>query len=247
MDKLLASWMFFTRLPWWRIKQVPTECFKHIVAYWPYAGWITGGAMAGMFCLCGEVFSPTVSVVAALITRLLLTGALHEDGLADCCDGFGGGTGRDRTLAIMKDPHIGSYGVIGLISYFLLWVLLVADLPYPLTAPALLVADVWSKTVASHIINVLPYARKAEESKSKTVYERMTGTELLWGLLGGCAAWAFLPIRLWAAALAPIVVFGALCVWMRRRLDGYTGDCCGATFLLCELAFYAGLHIILAL
>lgn len=64
-----------------------------------------------------------------MITRLLITGCLHEDGLADFFDGFGGGTSRERILAIMKDSHIGSYGVIGLIFYFGLFYLLVSSLP----------------------------------------------------------------------------------------------------------------------
>ena len=110
-DRLLAALMFFTRLPFWRIKQVDAACFKHVVDYWPFAGWLTGGTMALVYWLAAGWFPGSVAALLAVGTRILLTGALHEDGLADCCDGFGGGTSRDRILSIMKDSRIGTYGV----------------------------------------------------------------------------------------------------------------------------------------
>ena len=103
-----------TRLPFWKIKEVPAECFKHVVPYWPLVGWLTGGVMAAVLWLAGQIMPMSLAWILALIARLLVTGCLHEDGLADFLDGFGGGTTRERTLAIMKDSHIGSYGVIGL-------------------------------------------------------------------------------------------------------------------------------------
>ena len=117
---LLAAFIFFTRLPFWRLKEVPSECFKHVVPYWPWVGWLTGSVMAMVLALGSLVMPVSLAWIWAIVTRLLITGALHEDGLADFFDGFGGGTTRERTLAIMKDSHIGTYGVIGLIVYFLL-------------------------------------------------------------------------------------------------------------------------------
>ena len=81
----------------------------------------------------------------ALAARLLVTGALHEDGLADFCDGFGGGTSRDKILSIMKDSHIGTYGVLGLLFYYgLMWNIL-TTLSVPLACAAILSGDAWSK------------------------------------------------------------------------------------------------------
>ena len=120
MNNVLAAFIMLTRLPFWKIKEVPAECFKHVVPYWPLIGWLTGGVMAAVLWLAGQIMPVSLAWILALIARLLVTGCLHEDGLADFFDGFGGGTTRERTLAIMKDSHIGSYGVIGLICYFLL-------------------------------------------------------------------------------------------------------------------------------
>ena len=128
-DRLWASLMFFTRLPFWRIRQVDAECFKHVVDYWPFAGWLTGGTAALVFWLVSGILPIATAALAAIGTRLWLTGALHEDGLADFCDGFGGGTTRERTLAIMKDSHIGTYGVLGLVFYIGLLISLISALP----------------------------------------------------------------------------------------------------------------------
>ena len=237
MDRILATLMFFTRLPFWRIKQVDAEHFKHVVPLWPLAGWLTGGIMVGVLWLAAQVFPLSVAWIIAIIARLLITGCLHEDGLADFCDGMGGGVTRERILLIMKDSHIGTYGVIGLIIYFLLLTQMSA-LPVWLLCAIVFTGDVWCKFVSSHIINILPYARKEEEAKNKTVYQRMTALEAFVGAIIGCLSFVlFLPKYYWPALLAPVVVF-ILLVWlMKRRIQGYTGDCCGALFLISELVF----------
>lgn len=244
MKTLLAALIFFTRLPFWRIAQVPADRFKHVVPYWPVAGWLTGGVLAGTLWLLAQVLPLQVAWIGAIVARLLLTGCLHEDGLADFCDGFGGGTTRERTLSIMKDSHIGTYGVAGLIVYFLLWSQMYV-LPLATLCAVAFCADVYTKWCVSHIVNLLPYARKEEDSKAKVTYSRMTVTELLTGTVAGLLPLPFLlPAALGWACLAPPVVFLLLCGWMKRRIGGYTGDCCGASFLLCELSFYIAILIL---
>ena len=235
---LLAALIFFTRLPFWRLRDVPSECFKHVVPYWPLVGWLTGGLMAASLWLCAQVMPLAAAWIVALTVRLLVTGCLHEDGLADFFDGFGGGTTRERTLAIMKDSHIGTYGVIGLIIYFLL-MMQMSCLSLPLLCTLLVCGDCWAKCCASQVINALPYARKEEESKAKVVYNRMSHREFVINLASGLLpACLWLPHRLWWACLSSLLVLLLLLHIMKRRLQGYTGDCCGATFLLCELTFY---------
>ena len=237
MNRILATFIFFTRLPFWRIKEVEAEHFKHVVPYWPLAGWLTGGIMVGILWIAAQVMPLCLAWIVAIIARLLVTGCLHEDGLADFCDGMGGGVTRERILTIMKDSHIGTYGVIGLIVYFLLLTQMSA-LPLSLLCAIVFVGDVWSKCVSSHIINMLPYARKEEEAKNKTIYQRMNGWEVFANIVLGCLPVAlFLPQPYWWALLAPVVVFILLTCLMKRRLQGYTGDCCGALFLISELAY----------
>lgn len=138
---------FFTRLPFWKIANVPPVYFKRVVDYWPFVGWLTGGIMAGTLWITAEFLPVQIAVLMALAARLLATGALHEDGLADFCDGFGGGTSRDKILSIMKDSHIGTYGVLGLLFYYgLMWNIL-TTLSVPLACAAILSGDAWSKFV----------------------------------------------------------------------------------------------------
>lgn len=243
--RVLAAFIFFTRLPFWRIKEVPAESFKHVVNYWPLVGWFTGSLTAVTLWLTSMILPTGVAVLLAIICRLFITGALHEDGLADFFDGFGGGTTKECTLAIMKDSHIGSYGVIALIFYFLLLWGLISAISLPLACFVIVAGDVWGKLVASQLINVLPYARKEEESKNKTVYNRMGWQAFLVSLIFGITPLlVLLPVRLWLAALLPLFVFLILYRIMKKRLQGYTGDCCGATVLLCELSFYLGVVIL---
>ena len=243
--RLLAALTFFTRLPLWRIREIPAAYFKRVVPLWPVAGWLTGGVTAGVLWLCGQVMPLTLAWVLALAARLLLTGCLHEDGLADFIDGFGGGTTRDRVLAIMKDSHIGTYGVIGLIVYFALMLQLPATLSRDTLCLLVLCGDCWSKCCAAQLINFLPYARTEETAKNKTVYSRMTLPELLVCFFFGLApaltfsfGLGWLPRTFCCLLPVPLVLMLLLTLLMKRRIQGYTGDCCGATFLLCELAFY---------
>lgn len=236
---LLAALIFFTRLPLWKWKAVPAECFKHVVPYWPLVGWLTGGTLSAVVYVAAQIFPLPVAWLLALTVRLLLTGCLHEDGLADFLDGFGGGTTRERTLAIMKDSHIGTYGVIGLVVYFLLLWQVGSYLPLSVLAPLSVCADCWSKAASAQLVNFLPYARTESESKAKVVYSRMRPTEGGLVLLGGgLPVLLLLPSSCWIALLAPWGIVAILIRLMKRRIGGYTGDCCGATFLLSELSFY---------
>lgn len=240
MNRILAAFIFFTRLPFWKIKEVPQECFKHVVSYWSFSGWLTGGMMALIFWSAGTILPHGIAVILALTSRLLVTGALHEDGLADFFDGFGGGTNRESTLRIMKDSHIGSYGVLGLLIYYLLACNLLVALPLAVTPFVLLGGDTWSKFISSNIINCLPYARKEEDSKSGTVYTRMNVREVVISALGGMLPLLLLPLSYGLVCLFPIPVFFFTCRMMKRRLGGYTGDCCGALFLFSEMSFWLG-------
>ncbi|MDH6313719.1 adenosylcobinamide-GDP ribazoletransferase [Parabacteroides sp. PFB2-10] len=241
LKSVAAAFVFFTRLPFWRLKafQVPPEYFSRVVNYWAVVGWLTGGIMAATLWLTAQVLPYSIAVILALLSRVLLTGALHEDGLADFLDGFGGGNTKERILAIMKDSHIGTYGVIGLIFYFLLFYSLLVNLPYPFACFALLVGDPFCKFIASQLTRFLPYARTAESSKAKTIYKGSTlGALLLSILFGLLPLFLLFDTHLWLAALAPVVVFFFLILLMKKKIQGYTGDCCGALFLLCEISFY---------
>lgn len=245
MKQVLAAFIFFTRLPFWRFAEIPGEYFKRVVPYWPLTGWLTAGCSVFVLLSAALILPLGIALLLAMLTRLLITGCLHEDGLADFLDGFGGGTSRERILAIMKDSHIGTYGVIGLILYFAMYYTLLHSLPLSYIACAILVGDPFAKSVSSMIINRLPYARIEEEAKIKAIYTPMNGKEYVFAILFGLLPLFGLPnIQLMGAIILPIICWFLLTLLMKKKIQGYTGDCCGALFLFCELSFYLAFAII---
>ena len=242
-DRPYAAFIYFTRLPFWRLHQPPKECYQSVVEWWPLTGWLTAGAMAATLYFGGRLFPPEVAVVLAIAVRLLVTGALHEDGLADFFDGFGGGgTDRQRVLDIMKDSRIGTYGVLALVLYMLTLYFALYSLTPEVAALSILAADPFSKMVASQLILMMPYARNEQTAKSRTVYRRPStraGVGLaLQGLLP-MALFLYLVAVPWEYVIfVPAVVMYFLYLFIWRRLRGYTGDCCGAVCLLVELSVY---------
>lgn len=198
--------------------------------------------MAATLYFCSMVLPHAVAVIAAIAVRLLITGALHEDGLADFMDGFGGGGNRDRILSIMKDSHIGTYGVLGLIIYMQLLGTALYSLPVTVAALTILAADPFSKMVTSQLVNMLPYARREEDAKNKTVYRKPSlaaGLSLTVQGLLPMALMIWLTGTPWYLFIAiPPLVMYFLYLLMLRKIQGYTGDCCGAVCLLVELAVY---------
>ncbi|MBR3092191.1 MAG: adenosylcobinamide-GDP ribazoletransferase [Bacteroidaceae bacterium] len=238
-DRIWASYIFFTRLPFWRLHQPPKECYKTVVEHWPLTGWLIGAVMAATLWL-GSLYLPyMVAVLMAIVVRLLLTGALHEDGLADFLDGFGGGSDRERILAIMKDSHIGTYGVIGLILYEMLLAATLFSMTPIMAALAIMAATPYARMVAAQLVMMMPYARRAEEAKAKMVYRKMN-----WRASISLAIQGMLPMVafLWMTRVSwemvifiPCIVMYFLYLLIWRKIHGYTGDCCGAVCLLVEL------------
>ncbi len=242
-DRIWASFIFFTRIPFWRLHQPSRECYRTVVEHWPLVGWLTGAIMAATLWI-GSMFLPyAVAVLLAIVVRLLTTGALHEDGLADFLDGFGGGGDhRERILAIMKDSHIGTFGVLGLVLYELLLAAALFSMPPMLAVLTILAADPFSKMVTAQLVMMLPYARTEAEAKNRTVYRRMD-----WPAGISLSVQGLLPMVLfvWSTGIAwelvlliPCLLMYFLYMLIWRRLRGYTGDCCGAVCLLVELAVY---------
>ena len=247
-DRIWAALIFFTRLPFWRLHQPPKACYETVVEHWPLVGWLTGGVMAATLYGASMVLPYQVAVLVAIVMRLLLTGALHEDGLADFLDGFGGGgNNRQRILDIMKDSHIGTYGVIGLVLYLLLLFFCLSSMSPEMAALAILAADPYAKMLTAQLVSMMPYARREEEAKAKVIYRKITlvsGISLsVQGLLPiGLFVW-YMGIVWEPLIFIPALVMYFLYLLIWRRLHGYTGDCCGAVCLMVELSVYLTLMV----
>jgi adenosylcobinamide-GDP ribazoletransferase len=231
-------------------------------AHFPGVGWLVGGVVAGVSWLLraglpdlpGNAFAPLVVAVLGTVVSVLMTGAFHEDGLADVADGLGGSLERDRALEIMKDSRVGAFGAIAIALALLLKVSLLAllgSLGAGLLCASLFLAHVVSRTWPLLMIRLLPHVGDVAGSKSKPLADQITLTSLcvacLWcfGALAlvGYAQPAIKSIAIVAALGFSAVAFGVMWRWFARRLGGFTGDCLGATQQVCELAFYLGLAV----
>jgi adenosylcobinamide-GDP ribazoletransferase len=254
----LLALQFFTRIPvtgalanWVGFSPA---MLRASAAHFPGVGWIVGGFSALVFCaglwaLPPLPAAPWVAAIASTLFSVLLTGAFHEDGLADLADGLGGSADRDRALEIMKDSRIGSFGAMALVLVLLAKVALLALLAQAGAVLAVLVlfaAHVTSRTTPLLVIRTLPHVGDTPQSKSKPLAERIGNGALLVGLLWWLLAMALVCWWLPAPWLWVQAVLGALLglAWMwrllRRRLQGFTGDGLGATQQVCEVLFYLG-------
>src|ERR1700688_485188 len=189
----LAAMQFLTRLPVPHLDGFQATWLSESARFFPLVGALVGLGGVGVWWLCSMCFPPAVAVGLMMSASLVLTGAFHEDGFADVCDGFGGGRTRDAVLSIMKDSRIGAYGAIGIAMMLgLKWTTLVA---LPGAAIPLLVvgAHAISRWCAIGLIWGLAYVRSESDGKSKPLADSLSGP--VWVLRGVIGA----------AALAPIV------------------------------------------
>jgi adenosylcobinamide-GDP ribazoletransferase len=270
----LLSLQFFTRIPvtgrladW--VGYSPAM-LRASAGHFPGVGWLVGGLVAGLTALLLVYlppggFSPLVAAVWGTAFGVLLTGAFHEDGLADVFDGLGGSPDRERALVIMKDSRVGAFGAIAMVLVLLGKVSLLAllgSVSGELLCAALFVAHVVSRTWPLLLIRLMPHVGDLAGSKSKPLADQISGKSL-WVAFAWCGV--ALALAAYAQEVTHLIVIdaspgeisgvfaGALVAsglaflvmwrWFWRRLQGFTGDCLGATQQLCELAFYLGLAL----
>ena len=245
LELFFIALAYFTRLPVPGWVAFAPEKLSHAARFLPLVGWLVGATGAAVFWLAAQVLPIDIAVVLSMAATIRVTGAFHEDGWADTCDGLGGGWTKARVLEIMKDSRIGSFGAISLMLLLLGKYHALTDLgaeqDYPLVA-ALLVAHPLSRLAAVSLMAVLDYARADDSSKSAPVARRLTTAELGLATLFGVLPLLLLNPR---EALAALVATAAVTLWalrtFARRLGGYTGDCLGAVQQVSEIAFYLGL------
>ncbi|MFT2011098.1 adenosylcobinamide-GDP ribazoletransferase [Pontibacter sp. 13R65] len=247
--------IFFTALTYYTRIPCPgwvgyQESYLHqATRYFPLVGWIVG-LVAGLLYLAGTyLFGAELGILLSMAGSILLTGALHEDGFADACDGFGGGWTKERILEIMKDSRVGTYGVVGLIlilgfKFFSLQQLVSNNSIQPITPLLLFItAHALSRFVASTFIFTHTYVRLSEDSKAKPVALGVENDNL-----GIAAALAFIPLLaltyfagkpLLAIVLIPLYLIKLyMGRYFTKWIGGYTGDSLGAAQQICEIIIY---------
>ena len=273
LQDFLLALQFFTRIPvtgrlanW--VGYSPAR-LRSSAAHFPGVGWLVGGLAAGITGLLlrylpgggvaagvnggwgGNWGACLVAAVLGTAASVWVTGAFHEDGLADVADGLGGSPERERALAIMKDSRVGAFGVLAVVLILLAKVSLLALVgsvnPIALCW-GLFAAHVVSRSLPLVLIRALPHVGNDATSKSKPLADSISNTSLCIALAWTLGALGLAGPALGGIPLAwPLLGSTMALLWLWRlfwrRLQGFTGDCLGATQQLCEVAFYLGLAL----
>ncbi len=239
-----AAFVFLTRLPVGGFPYSPAE-WRWASGWFPLAGVVLGTLCAAVWALTVPL-GPWVAAISALVASVLLTGALHEDGLADTADALGGARDREKIFVILKDPRVGAFGALALVLSVAFRLVLLARLGSvaPWAAPAaLILAHTLARLGPVWLMAALPYV-SGPGAKSRALAGAGIGqlalattmgigaaAAVVWGM-GEALGPAALPSALGALALAT-----TLCGWrFRARAGGVTGDFLGAAEQLGEIA-----------
>jgi adenosylcobinamide-GDP ribazoletransferase len=236
-NEVVVAFQFLTRIP------MPSIAFEaaslsRATKFFPLVGLVVGsGAVLLQNLLLFHMGRPLVALIV-LIYLVLITGCLHEDGLADTADGFGGGRTKEQILAILKDSRIGSYGATALALSLLARYLLLVSLPLEHFAAYVISSQVlcrWSSLPLSYF---LPPAREQDGQGARIA--KLTSLASL--IFGSVFSFAVVAFALRWSALAPVLVViltTTLSGWLyARKIGGVTGDGFGATNQLAEIAVY---------
>jgi adenosylcobinamide-GDP ribazoletransferase len=258
---LLTALMFLTRIRVPKYVDHSPEYLQKAPKYFPLVGLLVGAIAAFVYLLGNRWVSEDIGILASMISGILVTGAFHEDGFADCCDGFGGGWTKEKILSIMKDSRLGTFGVIGLLAILGAKFLLLKELPqytpdldhptsnifsnYHFFITVLLAAHGLSRLMPILVIQFSIYVSDPDTSKSKPIADkRLSGLDLALAFIFALIPFIFLSWHFLLAILPVLYTTYELNRYFKKWIGGYTGDCLGAVQQLSEIIFYLAVLLI---
>lgn len=238
---------YLTRLPVPADLPESDDLTVRAVKYQPAVGALVGGLAALVLWLAAALLPWTVAVLLAVASAMLVTGAFHEDGLADTADGLGAGKDRNQTLRIMNDARLGTYGGLALAMVLALRVALLAAMP-PLEAGLALIAahgvarmgavHVMARNTSAHLVGLRALMPNVTPDGYRLALASATALMVPLGFAVG-----FWPVVL--GFLGAVACAQAIRILFIRRIGGWTGDCLGAAQQMGEMGFYLGLALCL--
>lgn len=235
---LLTAVQYFTRLPVPAWVGHSAEQLNGSARYFPAVGLLIGGIGALVLWTTSFALPSPLPVILSLVATVLLTGAFHEDGLADTFDGLGGGATRERALEIMKDSRLGTYGVVALILALMVKIAALNAFPVEFAVMVLIAGHTFSRACAVSLLFASSYAGNAEQSRAKPVAQQMSGGEFSVAVVVGMLSLILCGRHAVAGFVAALLALYVLARWFSRRLGGFTGDTLGAAQQLTEIVFY---------
>ncbi len=231
--------MFFTRIPCPKWVNHDPEYLRLSAKYFPLIGGIVGSIGAVVFYGFSFIFSVEIALLLSMFSTIYTTGAFHEDGFADVCDGFGGGWTKDKILLIMKDSRLGTYGTIGILLLLSVKFATLREMELYFIPLVIISGHTISRFIATTLIYTHPYVRDTDDSKAKPAAKSIGFSTLLISGVFGIAP-LFLFKNPWIfITLIPLYLSK---MWLghkfKKWIGGQTGDCAGAVQQLSEVIFY---------
>lgn len=236
--------MFFTRIPCPKWVDHKPEYLKKSTKYFSLVGIIIGSIGALIYYGSSYILSHEIAILLSMVSTIYATGAFHEDGFADVCDGLGGGWTKEKILLIMKDSRLGTYGVIGLLFILGLKFLALREASNYYIPLILISGHSLSRFIATTLIYTHPYVRETE-SKSENASNNITSSMLIFN-----AFFAIIPLFFFKTPYVFITIIPMYLSKMylgkkfKKWLGGQTGDCSGAVQQLSEVVFYLSIIIL---
>lgn len=242
----LTAVMFYTRIPCPTWVDHSPDYINKCTKYFPLIGWIVGIVFSISFLIFNYLFNVEIAIVLSILATILTTGAFHEDGFADVCDGFGGGWTKEKILEIMKDSRVGTYGAVGLLINLILKFFLILKLSQITNSYNLIFifisAHALSRLMAIGIIYFGEYAREDASSKVKPIAVTMSKSDFMIAIIIGITPFLILIYStqmMFLGILIPMILFVIyLKKYFEKWIGGYTGDCLGCTQQVTEIVFY---------
>ncbi|MEQ3499979.1 adenosylcobinamide-GDP ribazoletransferase [Tenacibaculum sp. SSH1-16] len=240
----LTAVLFFTRIPCPKWVDHSPEILNKSSRYFSLVGIVVGSIAALAYFASSYIFPTDIAIVISMISSIWITGAFHEDGFADVCDGFGGGWTKEKILTIMKDSRLGTFGVSGLV--FILAIKFLALYHLQNLSVNLILVIISGHSISRFIATVLlythEYVRDIDSSKIKPTTKQMSNKSLLISAIFGIAPlFFFQKPTVFLVFLPLLVTYLYMSHFFKKWIGGQTGDCAGALQQVAEIVFYLSL------
>lgn len=244
LDIFFTAIMFFTRIPCPKWIDHSPEILNKSTRYFSLVGIIVGGFSALIFWGFSYIFPLSLALLFSMVFTIWLTGAFHEDGFADVCDGFGGGWTKDKILTIMKDSRLGTYGTIGLVGMLVFKYTALSYQPNQILV-TLIAGHSISRFITSFLLYLYPYVRDDISSKSKPMGHAQNFSVVMYnGVIGIIPLFFYNSFWVFLCLIPPFIAMLLLGRFFKKWIGGQTGDCAGATQQVTEVVFYLSLLIL---
>ena len=234
---IAAAFQFLTRLPF-KGPAYDTSGLSRSAKFFPLVGLAMGVLGSVVYLSLVRHLPAPIASLLSLIFLVLVTGGLHEDGLADVADAFGGGWSREQILVILKDSRIGTFGALAIVLSVGVRLLLLANLPLPRFAVYVISGQVLCRWTALPLGCTLPAARASSGQGARLARQISAGSLAVGTFITLAIVVCALRRAMWAPILSTLIVTLLSGLYYWRRIGGVTGDCFGATNQLAEIAVY---------